>query len=42
MTGDSEEVFVSREQRKPVLAAGGRNEEIDRAGIDSFCATDGS
>jgi hypothetical protein len=41
MTGNSHKVFIGGEQRKSVLTACRRNQEIDRAGIDSFGATHG-
>jgi hypothetical protein len=38
MTGNSHKVFIGGEQRKSVLTACRRDQEIDRAGIDSFGA----
>jgi hypothetical protein len=39
---DSPEVSVCRQQRKPMLATGRRDQEIDRAGSNSFGPADGA
>jgi hypothetical protein len=42
MASDTGEVFVGSEQRKSVLTAGGGNQEVDRAGIDTLRTAAGS
>jgi hypothetical protein len=41
MTGNSHKVFVGSEQRESMLAACSRNQEVDRAGINSLSSAYG-
>ncbi len=42
MGGNSQEIFVRCEQRKPVLEAGCRDQKVDWAGQNSFGSTERS